>query len=171
MGETRQGSNLNDFAMLTGWPTPAAHEFEPKDLERLQERREALQAKQGNNGFGLTLGQAAPLLAGWPTPTTRDWKDGGECENVPLNSLLGRVAWLTEHPQAARLTASGELLIGSSAGMESGGQLDPAHSRWLQALPPVWCDCAVTAMQSAAKQRASGSKRVSKQKQKQPDAI
>lgn len=31
---------------------------------------------------------------GWPTPTTRDWKDGAHCANVPLNALLGRVAWL-----------------------------------------------------------------------------
>src|SRR5690606_33616874 len=31
---------------------------------------------------------------GWPTPTTRDWKDGVECANVPINSLLGRSVWM-----------------------------------------------------------------------------
>lgn len=37
-------------------------------------------------------------ITGWPTPTTRDHKDGFFCPNVPLNSLLGRVAWLAGWP-------------------------------------------------------------------------
>jgi hypothetical protein len=37
-------------------------------------------------------------LTSWPTPTTRDHKDGAECANVPLNALLGRVVWLASWP-------------------------------------------------------------------------
>lgn len=101
---------------------------------------------------------SATAPTGWPTPTTRDWKDGYECLNVPLNALLGRVVWLagwptpkaldeqmarhsreaavrfSERPRKSselgiavlltepmRITASGERLTGSCAGMESGG--------------------------------------------------
>ena len=74
-------------------------------------------------------------LASWPTPTTRDWKDGVECENVPLNSLLGRVVWLAD---PARLTDTGETPTGFHAEIPKSARLNPALPRWLMGLPPEW---------------------------------
>jgi hypothetical protein len=150
----RRGTNytMKGAAKLTGWPTPTANTFS-EDLDKGMARRAQLNEKHGNgNGAGITIALAAQM-AGWPTPTTRDHKDGHE-QAVPINALLGRVAWLTG---PARLTATGEMLTGSSAAMESGGQLNPAHSRWLMGYPPAWDDCGVTAMPSSRKSRQPSS--------------
>jgi hypothetical protein len=42
------------------------------------------------------------------------------------------------------------MLNGSSAGMESGGQLNPSMSRWLMGLPIVW-DIAALAIVTASR--------------------
>lgn len=47
-------------------------------------------------------------LSGWPTTTTRDWKDGGNPDvNVPANALLGRVVWLAGWPTPQTSDGSG----------------------------------------------------------------
>ena len=84
---------------FTGWPTPAAQEFEPQDLERLQQRRQECQQRTGNNGFGLTLGQAVPLwLAGWVSPTAQDHSRGDkpprpQDTGVPLSQQVVLAGW------------------------------------------------------------------------------
>jgi hypothetical protein len=110
-------------------------------------------------------------LAGWPTPTAVERyaddetmakryafrKRNANQNTVPL--YLNEVAMLATGP--ARLTATGQMLTGSSAGTTNGGQLNPAHSRWLQGLPPVWDACAATGIASASRRRKPSSGRPS----------
>lgn len=145
----RQGSpNLQTVAALSGWPTPTATD-----------------GKGGYQGGRIRNGKLSTdrldvtaQLAGWPTPTTsndrsprpqeamRTYRDNG----TKIQKRLQDVAALCS---PARLTASGEMLIGCAAEMESGGQLDPDHSRWLMGFPEEWEDCAPTETPSTLKRR------------------
>lgn len=120
------GLNLQSTAAFAGWTTPSASD-----------------SRRGGSGIteGMSGSSLAQLvkMAGWPTPTASDHKggyQGGRVRNGKLSTDRLDVAAQLAEP--IRLTDSGKVLTGCSAGMESGGQLSPAHSRWLMALPPEW---------------------------------
>jgi hypothetical protein len=157
----RPNSDLVTVASLTGWTTPTRRDW--RDTGEVKPRVEGL-----NTVFGLRadqLGRQA-ILAGWPTPMAGTPAQNGNNaagNNDSSRKTVDACAWhleppSTQTPGPARLTVSGEMLTGSFAAMESGGQLNPAHSRWLMGLPPEWDVCGVTAMQSMQKPRASGSR-------------
>lgn len=175
-----------------GWGTPVAHEARLGYQRRRGDTKGTQKSLTTEVVDYLDPTRGDPALTGWPTPTAmernasmetqkkrRDFRMKNAGQNT-TPAYLNEVAKFTTDPQIveamgyeattmepARVTASGDLLTCSFAGMESGGQLNPEHSRWLMGYPAAWGFCGATAMQSIRGRRKSSSKRLNMPQRKQ----
>jgi len=168
---TNVGMSVNDAAALAGWPTPTT-----TDATRgSPETPEAKRARGAHTGTAMI---DAACLAGWPTPMAGTPAQNGYNEAGNTDSgrktaalcgaqILGHgVTFDPDWTGPARRTHLGALQTGSSAAMDGGGQLNPAHSRWLMGYPPEWDACAPTETRSSRRSRQRSSEPSKRQPKK-----
>lgn len=154
------GCGLSDIRERM-WPTPT------------------LTGNHNRKGASATSGDGlATAVALWPTPTSRDWKDGSakSCANVPVNGLLGRAVHMWPTPRASRQASSstactarrvqeGRANLGEMVTtMQGGGLLNPTWVEWLLGYPAEWTALEPSETASFLKSRRSSAAQSSKRK-------
>lgn len=84
---SRGEPKLSAQAIMASWPTPTS-------LSGGSETSNLPGNSRNNNNNNIRK-HAMAAIQTWPTPTTRDHKDGEYCANVEVNGLLGRMVWPT----------------------------------------------------------------------------
>lgn len=136
----------NDYTSeLSGWPTPTVGNATGSQMAKGASET----GRRPDGGKATVSLPHVATLAGWSTPRQTDGEKNVRTLEASLREIEHK-GCVQDMPQAAaisgpiRLTASGEVLIGSTAGAASGGRLNPEHSRWLMGYPAEWDACVPT---------------------------
>jgi len=117
----RDGGIRNLESEVKMWPTPTANTRPNEGNVRLLRKQvlegDLTEAEATSMLNGKSPFSAQGVIPAWPTPTSRDYKDGVYCPNVPVNKLLGREVW---------------------EGPDNGGRLNPDWVEWLMGWPIGW---------------------------------
>lgn len=93
------------------------------------------------SGHQINLEDQA-VLAGWPTASSRDWKDTPGMATAGVNPDGSERKRLDQPPRVAAL---GMPTTSCHASTERRGALNPAHSAWLMGYTPIWMLCGMRA--------------------------
>ncbi len=140
LGRTESGGgDLQAQALLASWATPTTRDHKDGDYcENVPEN--ALlgrQVWQTDRGIWESDGTIVRQTS-WASPQARDYRSVTGREPEQRDNAFQNL-----NVQAV-LLPSGPTAPGSPAATASGGQLNPAHSRWLMGYPPAWDACAAT---------------------------